>query len=103
MTLAFAAFGLAAAVAAAAPAAPSLDIREWPVPWKDTRPRDPFMDPSGRVWFVGQTGDYVAHLDPRTGEFKRFDLTKGSGPLLTPSRARPVMPSVPSSSTPTAE
>jgi virginiamycin B lyase len=64
---------------AAAP--PSVvEIREWPVPWKDTRPRDPAVDERGRVWFVGQTGDYVGWLDPEPGEFGRFELEKGSGP-----------------------
>src|SRR5687768_10481745 len=77
MTLAFVSYGLAAALAATVP---SLDIREWPVPWKDTRPRDPFMDSTGRVWFVGQTGDYLAHLDPKSGKFERVDLAKGTGP-----------------------
>jgi virginiamycin B lyase len=71
-------YGLALFLAAAPSAV--LDIREWPVPWKDTRPRDPFLDPKGRVWFVGQTGDYLAHLDPVTGKFTRVDLEKGTGP-----------------------
>jgi virginiamycin B lyase len=62
------------------PAALTLDVREWAVPWKDTRPRDPFMDAGGRVWFVGQVGDYLAHLDPATGKFTRVDLEKGTGP-----------------------
>jgi virginiamycin B lyase len=62
------------------PRAAALDIREWPVPWKDTGPRDPFMDAQGRVWFVGQKGDYVAHLDPATGQFTRIELEEGTGP-----------------------
>ncbi len=55
-------------------------IDEWPVPWPQTRPRDPFDDGRGHVWFVGQTGDYVAALDPGSGEFKRFELDDGTGP-----------------------
>lgn len=58
----------------------TVEITEWDVPWEDTRPRDPFVDRQGRVWFVGQTGDYAAFLDPSTGMFKRFDLDAGSGP-----------------------
>ena len=50
------------------------DIREWPVPWADSRPRDPYVDGQGRVWFVGQTGNYVAYLTPATGEFRRYEL-----------------------------
>lgn len=57
-----------------------LDITEWQVPWPNTRPRDPWYGPGDRVWFVGQVGHYVAILDPRSGEFRRFDLEPGAGP-----------------------
>jgi virginiamycin B lyase len=72
---------LAAAVAVFA--VPAVDdkppvIKEWPVPWGETRPRDPFLDPTtGRIWFCGQTGNYLAYLDPKTGEFKRFEFPNG--------------------------
>jgi len=58
----------------------AVDIREWQVPWSDSRPRDPFVDTSHQVWFVGQAGNYVANLQPETGEFNRFDLDAGTGP-----------------------
>lgn len=66
----------------AAPAAAQVhvDIKEWPVPWENSRPRDPYVGPGGQVWFVGQTGHYVAYLDPETGDFQRFDLDDGAGP-----------------------
>src|SRR5688572_1273345 len=54
--------------------------RTWSTPWDKTRPRDPHADAQGRVWFVGQTGNYVAHLDPRTGEFKRYEIDPGTNP-----------------------
>lgn len=57
-----------------------IDIREWPVPWERTRPRDPYVAPDGRVWFVGQQGDYAAYFLPSTGEFKRYELEPGTGP-----------------------
>ncbi len=57
-----------------------VEIREWTVPWADSRPRDPYVDARGRVWFVGQTADYVAMLDPQTGQFTKYDLEKGAGP-----------------------
>jgi virginiamycin B lyase len=57
-----------------------LEIREWPVPWANTRPRDPAVAPDGSIWFVGQTGDYLGRLDPKTGEMKQFELPKGAGP-----------------------
>ncbi len=69
----------AAVLPAAGDAAP-VDIREWTVPWQNTGPRDPDIAPDGRIWFVGQRGNYVANLDPETGEFSRYDLDPGTGP-----------------------
>jgi virginiamycin B lyase len=57
-----------------------VEIREWRVPWEASRPRDPFVAADGRVWFVGQRSDYLAYLEPETGEFRRYDLDRGSGP-----------------------
>jgi virginiamycin B lyase len=57
-----------------------VQIQEWEVPYPESRPRDPYVGPDGRVWFVGQRSDYVAVLDPETGEFDRFDLPEGAGP-----------------------
>src|SRR5438309_3732091 len=73
---------LVAALAAAAPATAqqTTTIQEWNVPWANTRPRDPYLDRQGRVWFVGKVGDYVGMLDPRSGEFKKFDLAPHTGP-----------------------
>lgn len=55
-------------------------LTEWTVPWDGSRPRDPFADASGRVWFVGQAGNYVAYLDPETGRFKRYAIEDGTHP-----------------------
>jgi len=55
-------------------------VTEWAVPWQGTRPRDPYVGPNGVVWFVGQTGDYVASFVPDNEEFRRFDLAQGTGP-----------------------
>ena len=60
--------------------ASSLDIKEWQVPYDASRPRDPFADSASSVWFVGQRGGYLAHLDVQTGEFRKIDLKQGSGP-----------------------
>jgi virginiamycin B lyase len=57
-----------------------VQIQEWLVPWENTRPRDPYVGPDGRVWFVGQRGDYVGSFHPSTGEFKKYDLEPGTGP-----------------------
>ena len=55
-------------------------ITEWLVPYEESRPRDPYVAPDGRVWFVGQRTDYVAVFDPTSDEFERFDLPEGAGP-----------------------
>ena len=52
----------------------------WSTPWEKTRPRDPYADQQGRVWFVGQVGNYVAYLDPRSGEFKQYAIDPGTHP-----------------------
>ena len=56
------------------------DARTWQTPWDKTRPRDPFVDHQGRVWFVGQVGNYVANFDPKSGDFKRFTIEAGTNP-----------------------
>lgn len=70
----------AASTALPASAQETVQIREWPVPWEDSRPRDPYVGPEGRIWFVGQRSDYVAVLDPNTGTFEKYDLEAGAGP-----------------------
>lgn len=69
-----------AVVPTASPARDTLDLREWDVPWENTRPRDPYVRDRSRVWFVGQRGNYLAYLNPSTGEFERYDLDPGTGP-----------------------
>ncbi len=57
-----------------------LDIREWPVPFEKSRPRDPFAENAQSVWFVGQRSGYLAHLDVASGSIDKIDLKTGSGP-----------------------
>jgi len=57
-----------------------LQIDEWTVPYGESRPRDPYVGPDGRVWFVGQRTHYAAALDPKTGEFVKYDMDDGTGP-----------------------
>lgn len=71
---------VAAAVAPSLADAQTVDLKEWTVPWPDTRPRDPYVDGKGRVWFVGQAGNYIAYLEPGSGEFKRFTIEDGTHP-----------------------
>lgn len=61
--------------------ADTVALTEWDVPWgAATRPRDPSVDPQGRVWFVGQEGNYVARFDPKTKKFERFEIDPGTNP-----------------------
>jgi len=75
-----AALALLATAAAGAQDNP-LEPKEFTVPWgAQGRPRDPIQDQSGRVWFVGQAGNYLAYLDPRTGQFKQYSIEPGTNP-----------------------
>ncbi|KGJ97161.1 Vgb family protein [Thalassotalea sp. ND16A] len=58
----------------------NIDIEEWLVPWPNTRPRDPAVDSTGKVWFCGQGGNYIAVLNPTSKTFKRFALSDGTHP-----------------------
>ena len=61
--------------------APTIDSHGYSADWlPGTRPRDAFADQKGRVWFVGQVGNYVARLDPATGSVKRFEIDAGTHP-----------------------
>ena len=74
--LALLAFAVAAPVGAQ-----QLAINEWEVPWgAEGRPRDPYVHPDGRVFFVGQAGNYIAALDPKSGDFQRFEIEEGTHP-----------------------
>lgn len=68
-------------LAAPASAQQRLSINEWEVPWGASgRPRDPYVDGQGRVWFVGQAGNYIGVLDTATGQFRRYELDPGVHP-----------------------
>lgn len=59
----------------------TVQLTEWNVPWgAATRPRDPSVDPQGRIWFVGQEGNYVARFDQKTAKFERFEIDPGTNP-----------------------
>jgi virginiamycin B lyase len=44
-----------------------------------TRPRDPFADQKGRVWFVGQTGNYIGRINT-DGAIQKFEIDAGTNP-----------------------
>lgn len=76
--LAFAGLALAAppSTAQTGERVPSAD---WEVPFGG-RPRDPYVAPDGSVFFVGQAGNYIGRLDPRGGNFTRFEIDSGTHP-----------------------
>lgn len=55
------------------------DLKEWDVEWGG-RTRDPSVASDGKVWFVGQAGNYVATFDPKTARFKRYEIEEGTNP-----------------------
>jgi virginiamycin B lyase len=70
------------AVAAPIPAqqvAQNVDLREWPVE-RGGRTRDPYVAPDGKVWFVGQQGNYVGNMDPATGAVRYYEIENGTNP-----------------------
>jgi virginiamycin B lyase len=54
-------------------------LREWEVEWGG-RTRDPYVAPDGKVWFVGQAGNYVAYFDPATEDLRRYEIEEGTNP-----------------------
>ncbi len=80
LLLAVLAIPAASLATAQGPAKAPLQVTEWTVPWEKTRPRDPYLDAQGRVWFVGQAGNYIAYLDPKAGTFKRYEIEAGTHP-----------------------
>jgi virginiamycin B lyase len=56
-----------------------LDVTAYEVEWGG-RPRDPFVAPDGMVWFCGQADNYIARLDPESGEMTKFEVPEGSHP-----------------------
>jgi virginiamycin B lyase len=65
----------------------TVPIQQWEVPFEAGRSRDPFVAPDGRIWFVGQTGNYLAVFDPKSSEFKKHEIPAGTLPhtnIVTP-------------------
>jgi virginiamycin B lyase len=69
-----------ASVVGVVTSAAQVPVKEWEVPYPDSRPRDPYVDGRNRVWFVGQVGNYLAYLEPASGEFRRYELEDGALP-----------------------
>jgi virginiamycin B lyase len=78
LAVATTAFSTSAVAQAQTHAAPQLKEQNesWMV---GTRPRDPFQDQKGRVWFVGQEGNYVGRINT-DGSIQRFEVDPGTNP-----------------------
>ncbi len=63
----------------AADAMAPIAIEEWKVPYGG-RPRDPFAAGADAIWFVGQSGHYLARFTPSTAKFFRRELPDAPGP-----------------------
>jgi virginiamycin B lyase len=60
---------------------PHSDTQLWTTPYDaSARVRDAFGAPDGKVWFVGQMGNFVAYMDPKSGGFKKFSIDEGTHP-----------------------
>jgi virginiamycin B lyase len=69
----------AAAPGQAAEVLNPVEIKEWNVTYGG-RARDPFAANADSVWFVGQSGHYLASLNPLTGKMTRIILDDQPGP-----------------------
>lgn len=53
---------------------------EWVAPQLGERTRDPVEAPDGSIWWVGQRGNFIGRLDPRTGAMQEWPLPEGALP-----------------------
>ncbi|ARD22175.1 virginiamycin B lyase family protein [Shewanella japonica] len=57
-----------------------LQFTYWQVPTLGQRARDPIQGKDGIIWWVGQWGNILGRLDPKTGEMKEYPLPEGTFP-----------------------
>jgi len=58
-----------------------VNIKEWKIPTKGWRARDPLIVPAGFVYYLGQFNNKLGRFNPETEEFKEWILkTPKSGP-----------------------
>lgn len=77
----------AAPLGAGAQVSQEVEINQQEVPFARGRSRDAFVAPDGKVWFVGQTGNYLAVFDPGTKEFRQHAIPDRTLPhtnIVTP-------------------
>jgi virginiamycin B lyase len=57
-----------------------ITFKEWVTPTLGQRTRDPIQAQDGSIWWVGQFGNLIGRLDPRTGEMKEWPLPANAFP-----------------------
>lgn len=66
----------------------TIEFKEWVVPTLGQRSRDPVEAPDGFIWWVGQWGNLMGRIDPRSGKMKEYPLPVGAMPhSVTPDHA----------------
>jgi len=55
-------------------------FKEWAVPTKGQRARDPDQSPDGSIWWAGHWKDIAGRINPQTGDIKEFKLPDGARP-----------------------
>jgi virginiamycin B lyase len=57
-----------------------VSFREWTARQLGQRARDPVEAPDGSIWYVGQVGNTIGRIDPRTGDVREWPLPAGAAP-----------------------
>jgi virginiamycin B lyase len=57
-----------------------LETKTWKALKLGQRARDPVEAPDGMIWYVGQFGNVIGRIDPRTDEVKEWDLPPNTKP-----------------------
>jgi virginiamycin B lyase len=55
-------------------------FKEWVMPTLGQRSRDPIQAADGTIWWAGQFGNLIGHLNPVTGEMKEYKLPPMANP-----------------------
>lgn len=58
----------------------AISFREWSAQQLGQRPRDPVEAPDGMIWYVGQQGNTIGRIDPRSNEVREWPLPEGALP-----------------------
>jgi virginiamycin B lyase len=69
------------------PGTATITLREWLVPTRGQRARDPVQAPDGSIWWAGQWGNLVGRINPATGDMREYQLPAGAKPhSVTPDQ-----------------